>query len=137
MSREATQFKAGSEKAVESGRIGGRASGEAKREKKARREVILGLFRSEPLSPEDDQLFSQLLLNATNDELREIATNNELPTYMRRRARLLVGQDDDKAVDMAERILDRAFGKPTQKQEVDAKFKDMQPVVVADFGIKK
>lgn len=136
MNNEATQFRAGAEQ-VEIARAGGRASGVARREKKARREAILAILKAEPLSPEDEEDFSRRLLNATKDELLEIAKNEELPSYIRRRARLLVGNDDEKAVDMAERILDRAYGKPKQKTELDASIKDLQPVVVADFGLNE
>lgn len=136
MNNEATQFRAGAEQ-VEIARAGGRASGVARREKKARREAILAILKAEPLSPEDEEDFSRRLLNATKDELLEIAKNDELPSYIRRRARLLVGNDDEKAVDMAERILDRAYGKPKQKTELDASIKDLQPVVVADFGLNE
>lgn len=137
MSREDTQFKTGA-KQVEIARAGGIASGVAKRQKKAMREMIVEKFRNgEPLTAECEELFAQLLLSAPQAVLEEIATDKELPVYIRRRARLMMSKDDEKAVDMIERVLDRAFGKPKQKTEMDARLKDMQPVVVADFGIKK
>lgn len=118
-------------------RAGGIASGKARKERADKKAALLAILNTEPLSPEDEEDISRRLLNASEEKLTEIAFDKSLPVYIRRRARLLMAKDDDKAVDMAERILDRAYGKPKQKTEVDARLKDLQPVVVADFGIKK
>ena len=93
-------------------RAGGIASGRARKKKAEHKAVLLAILKTEPLSPEDEEDISRRLLNATQDQLTEIAVNKDLPVYIRRRARLLMSKDDEKAVDMAERILDRAYGKP-------------------------
>lgn len=118
-------------------RAGGLASAKAAKERADKKAALLAILNTEPLSPEDEEDISRRLLNASEEKLTEIAFDKSLPVYIRRRARLLMAKDDDKAVDMAERILDRAYGKPKQKTEVDARLKDLQPVVVADFGITK
>lgn len=118
-------------------RAGGIASGKARKEKAEHKAALLAILKAAPLSPEDEEDISRRLLNATQDQLTEIAVNKDLPVYIRRRARLLMSKDDEKAVDMAERILDRAYGKPKQKTELDATLKDMQPVVVATFGLNE
>jgi len=101
-------------------RAGGRASGIARREKKSAKDALLAIFNTEPLSPEDEEDISRRLLNANTAQLRAVAANDDLPVYIRRRARLLMAKEDEKAVDMAERILDRAYGKPKQKTELVA-----------------
>lgn len=101
-------------------RAGGIASGIARRKKKSTKAALLAIFNTEPLSPEDEEDISRRLLNATKDQLNNVSVNEDLPVYIRTRARLMMAEDDDKAVDIIERILDRAYGKPKQKAEVVA-----------------
>lgn len=112
------RFKAGEEQRAIA-RAGAAASIVARRKKKERREVILSYFRSKGLTAEESALNDALLLCATADELARIAASEELPTDIRRRARILMGKDDTKAVTMAEILRDRAYGKPKQMTEVE------------------
>lgn len=92
---------------------------EAKRLKKSRREAILKAIKDQPLTADLAATTDALLLNATNAELKAISTNEDLPTDVRRRARLLLGNDDELAMKTAEVMRNRAFGKPIQAVAVE------------------
>lgn len=104
-----------SEIAAERGRLGGLAKGiNAKR-----RADLLALFGVEPLSAAKVKMADSVLLAMNKAKLKELADNEEMPVYMRSRARLLLQKDDSVAFETAERMLDRAFGKPKQAVEMD------------------
>lgn len=100
-------------------RAGGIASGIARREKRDRVRTLMAAFNVEPLDAEIVRELDATLLAMTNSQLQKVAQNAGMPTYVKRRARLLMEgkRDDMDAFDIAERMLDRAFGKP--KQAVD------------------
>lgn len=75
-----------------------------------------------------------LLLAMNNEDLKKVAGDSSLPTYMRRRARMLMKDDDYAAVDMSEKMMDRAFGKP--KQELDADLSGTGPIILMDNHIE-
>ncbi len=91
----------------------------AKRLKKSRRDAILAAIKDQPLTADLAATTDALLLNATNAELKAISTNEDLPTDVRRRARLLLSKDDKLAMKTAEVMRNRAFGKPIQAVAVE------------------
>lgn len=112
---------------------GGKASGIARRAKSERKKELLATFGAEPITAEKLREIDALLLNMTNEQLRKVAADERMQTFLRRRARLLLQPDDDKAFEVSERLIDRVAGKP--KQQVDAQLSAVQPVVVKDDGL--
>lgn len=102
----------------------GKASGEARR----RRADLRAAFGVEPLTKEKMKEADAVLLNMNEEELRKMSDDKNAPTYLRRRARLLLNKSDAVAVDVAEKMLDRAFGKP--RQEIDADVHSEVPIRV-------
>ncbi len=121
------------EEAVRKGRAGGKASGAVRRANAERRKDLLATFGAEPITADKLREIDALLLNMTNDQLRKVAADERLQTFLRRRARLLLQPDDDKAFEVSERLIDRVAGKP--KQQVDAQLSAAQPVIVKDDGL--
>lgn len=116
----------------ESARVAGIASGKARRAKRQRLDDLLAAFGVEPLTAAQAREIDTLLLAMNKQQLTETANNEELPTYMRRRARLLAGSDDEVAFEKSERMLDRAFGKP--KQQVDMSAQVAPAITIANLG---
>ena len=87
---------------------------EARKANKERREAVLSIIKAEPLPAEVAAKSDAMLLNATQDELVALSVNPNAPVDIRRRARLLVGQDDELAIKVSETMRNRAFGKPAQ-----------------------
>lgn len=109
-----TQFKSG-EIAAERGRAGGHKKGENAQ----RRRDLLALFGVEPLSAAMVKTADSVLLAMNTEQLKVLAADEDMPVYLRRRARLLLQQDDSASFETAERMLDRAFGKPKQAVVMD------------------
>ena len=109
-------------------RRAGIASGKARREKAQRIKDLLAAFDVEPIDPKLARDADSVLLAMTNRELKRIADDENAPTYMRRRARLLLQKDDEKAFDVSEKMLDRAFGKP--KQALDMGIEQKPPITI-------
>lgn len=108
----------------------GKKSGEVRRAKGERIAAILAAFSNKPLSSEEAELIDRHLLTMTDDELRRFASDENKPVEMRRRARMLLQPNDDVAFDAGERLRDRAFGKPRQKNEVSVT--DAPPIVFSE-----
>lgn len=113
--------------------MGGKASGVARRVKSERKKDLLATFGAEPITADKLREIDALLLNMTNEQLRKVAADERLQTFLRRRARLLLQPDDEKAFEVSERLIDRVAGKP--KQQVDAQLSAAQPVVIKDDGL--
>ena len=77
-------------------------------------EAVLSIIKAEPLPAEVAAKSDAMLLNATQEELVALSINPNAPVDIRRRARLLVGQDDELAIKVSETMRNRAFGKPAQ-----------------------
>lgn len=110
----------------------GIASGKARREKSQRLKDLFAAFGVEPLTKELMQEADAVLLAMSDEQRSAFAKNEAMPVYMRRRARLLGAQDDEKAFETSERMLDRAFGKP--KQTNDVELKETPPIQIVDAG---
>lgn len=121
------------EEAVNKGRAGGIASGKARRAKAQRMKDLFAAFGVEPIAAETIKQADAVLLAMTNEQLKAVAENAKMPTYMRRRARLLLQPDDDKAFDVSEKLIDRVAGKPKQQVEADVK----QPPILQVIDIGK
>lgn len=120
------------EEAKRKGKAGGIASGKARRAKRQRLDDLLAAFGVEPLTAAQAREIDTLLLAMNKQQLTATANNEELPTYMRRRARLLAGSDDEVAFEKSDRMLDRAFGKP--KQQVDMSAQVAPAITIANLG---
>ena len=95
-------------------RVSQAKSVEARKANKERREAVLSIIKAEPLPAEVAAKSDAMLLNATQEELVALSLNPNAPVDIRRRARLLVGQDDELAIKVSETMRNRAFGKPAQ-----------------------
>ena len=107
---------------------------EARKANKARREAIMAAFATDGMTAQDAAQFDAMLLMATRKELVQIATNEALPADIRRRARVMLKDDDDAAVGMGEVLRNRAFGKPKQVTELDGSLNLPQPKIVDIFA---
>ena len=87
---------------------------EARKANKERREAVLSIIKAEPLPADVAAKSDAMLLNATQEELVALSVDPNAPVDIRRRARLLVGQDDELAIKVSETMRNRAFGKPAQ-----------------------
>lgn len=87
---------------------------EARKANKERREAVLSIIKAEPLPADVAAKSDAMLLNATQDELLALSVDPNAPVDIRRRARLLVGKDDELAIKVSETMRNRAFGKPAQ-----------------------
>ena len=87
---------------------------EARKANKERREAVLSIIKAEPLPADVAAKSDAMLLNATQDELVALSVDPNAPVDIRRRARLLVGQDEELAIKVSETMRNRAFGKPAQ-----------------------
>ena len=101
----------------------------ARKANKERRAAIMAAFSTDGMTAQDAAQFDAMLLMATRRELVDIATNEALPADIRRRARILVKDDDGDAVEMGELLRNRAFGKPKQITELDGSLQTEQPIV--------
>lgn len=87
---------------------------EARKANKERREAVLSIIKAEPLPADVAAKSDAMLLNATQEELLALSVDPNAPVDIRRRARLLVGKDDELAIKVSETMRNRAFGKPAQ-----------------------
>lgn len=105
------------------------ASVKKRKENASRRAAIIAAFKSDGMTAQDAAMFDAMLLMATRAELSDIAKNESLPADIRRRARMMMRQDDKEAVQMGETLRDRAFGKPKQIAEVDGNLQTEQTMI--------
>lgn len=110
------------------GRKGGLVTAARRREDKQRRADLMALFKVEPLSAELVRNAYSVLLAMNVKQLTELAKNENMPIFLRRKARLLLQQDDILASDVTETMLDRAFGKP--KQALDMGIAQKPPITI-------
>lgn len=87
---------------------------EARKANKERREAVLSIIKAEPLPADIAAKSDAMLLNATQEELVALSVDPNAPVDLRRRARLLVGKDDELAIKVSETMRNRAYGKPAQ-----------------------
>lgn len=114
-------------------RMGGKRKAEVWVAAKQRQKDLCAIMQEKPIESDLLRTIDAILLNMTNAQLKGVAENEELPTYARRRARLLLQPDDKEAFEVSERLIDRVAGKP--KQQVDAQLSAAQPVIVKDDGL--
>ena len=113
-----TQFRAGAEQ-VEIARAGGIASGIARRAKSERLRLWLERLQVEPMTKEEADEMDAALLAMTRKQLEKLVEDEAYPASVRRRARLLILRDDEKALHASEVLRDRVFGKPKQVNDID------------------
>lgn len=123
-----------SEELREMTRKGGKASGVARREKRDRIAAMIAAFKVKPLTKADADLIDRMLLLMSKEQLEVVAKNEDYPQDVRVRARLLIG-DDEKAMEMAERMRDRVFGKP--KQAVDVAVDNTPPASIIEVTMSE
>lgn len=123
-----------SEELREMTRKGGKASGVARREKRDRIAAMIAAFKVQPLTKADADLIDRMLLLMSKEQLDAVASNADYPQDVRVRARLLAG-DDEKAMEMAERMRDRVFGKP--KQAVDVAVDNTPPASIIEVTMSE
>lgn len=92
-----------------------KASVQSRKEKQQRIAAIISAFDVQPLTADEAALIDRMLLTMTQKELREFAQDENKPNEMRRRAVILLDKSTKAAIDMAEKMRDRAFGKPAQQ----------------------
>lgn len=114
--------------AAAKGRKGGLVTAARRREDKQRRADLMALFKIEPLSAELVRNAYSVLLAMNVKQLTELAKNENMPIFLRRKARLLLQQDDILASEVTETMLDRAFGKP--KQALDMGIAQKPPITI-------
>ncbi len=114
--------------AAAKGRKGGLVTAARRREDKQRRADLMALFKVEPLSAELVRNAYSVLLAMNVKQLTELAKNENMPIFLRRKARLLLQQDDILASEVTETMLDRAFGKP--KQALDMGIAQKPPITI-------
>lgn len=68
-----------------------------------------------PITKEESELIDRYLLCKTENELRKLTERKDVPIIIQARARQLCTVKT--SFDATERILDRAFGKPIQKEQ--------------------
>ena len=112
-------------------RMGGKASAAARK----RTAELRAAFGVEPLTKEKMKEADAVLLAMNEEQLRKVAEDKHEAVYLRRRARVLMSQSDEKSVNIAECMLDRAFGKP--RQEIEADLTTNGPVWLMDNHLKK
>ena len=129
------RFKAGGE-ATEAGRNGGRKS-QAERKNRVQKwvEAIEGKG-AHPITREESVSIDMYLLSLTREELSDLISKSDVPIMIQARAKQLV--DANTTFDATEKLLDRAFGKPKQQQDLkiggdqDGPFVISFPEVVKD-----
>lgn len=123
------------EEARELSRKGGKASGIARRAKKERNAAMLALLNVAPLTKADADMIDRALLSLNKNELLKIANNNKYPQDVCVRAALLASDDKAQAMEMAERMRDRVFGKP--KQAVDVAVDNTPPASIIEVTMSE
>lgn len=105
---------------VEQARKGGKVSGADR----IRR--LFEMFDAKPLTAAEAVRLDAWLLSQSCAELRALIDNEDQPVVVRVRAEALL--DDKIKFDATERLYDRAFGKPTLRQEIQTN--EAPPVIV-------
>lgn len=105
---------------TEEARKGGKVSGADR----IRR--LFELFDAKPLTAAEAVRLDAWLLSQSCAELRALIDNEDQPVVVRVRAEALL--DDKTKFDATERLYDRAFGKPTLRQEIQTN--EAPPVIV-------
>lgn len=95
-------------------RVAQAKSVETRKANKERREAVLSIIKAEPLPADIAAKSDAMLLNATQEELVALSVDPNAPVDLRRRARLLVGKDDELAIKVSETMRNRVYGKPAQ-----------------------
>lgn len=105
---------------VEQARKGGKVSGADR----IRR--LFEMFDAKPLTAAEAVRLDAWLLSQSSAELRALIDNEDQPVVVRVRAEALL--DEKTKFDATERLYDRAFGKPTLRQEIQTN--EAPPVIV-------
>lgn len=105
---------------TEEARKGGKVSGADR----IRR--LFEMFDAKPLTAAEAVRLDAWLLSQSSAELRALIDNEDQPVVVRVRAEALL--DDKIKFDATERLYDRAFGKPTLRQEIQTN--EAPPVLV-------
>ena len=105
---------------AEEARKGGKVSGADR----IRR--LFEMFDAKPLTAAEAVRLDAWLLSQSSAELRALIDNEDQPVVVRVRAEALL--DDKIKFDATERLYDRAFGKPTLRQEIQTN--EAPPVIV-------
>lgn len=105
---------------VEQARKGGKVSGADR----IRR--LFEMFDAKPLTAAEAVRLDAWLLSQSSAELRALIDNEDQPVVVRVRAEALL--DDKIKFEATERLYDRAFGKPTLRQEIQTN--EAPPVIV-------
>ena len=113
-------------------RKGGIASGITRRKKKDKAAAIAALLQSAPITKQDADLMDKALLLMSEEELKKVAANKELPQDVRTKAALLSSEDMQLRIETADRMRDRVFGKP--RQAVDLAVDDTPPASVIEVA---
>ena len=120
------------EEARRRGRNGGLASAAARRAQKDRIATMIAEFKVKPLTKQDMEVADKMLLSMNEDQLFAVRDDKTQPKYIRVRAEMLLSLEKSESVEMAERMIDRAFGKP--RQAVDLAVDDTPPASVIEVA---
>lgn len=122
------RFKTNGE-ATEAGRKGGRKS-QAERKNRVQKwiEAIDG-NGAHPITKEEAASIDLYLLSLTREELTEFINATDVPIIIQARAKQLI--DSQTTFDATEKILDRAFGKPKNQQDINIGGDKESPVVIS------
>lgn len=82
-----------------------------------------------PITKEEAASMDRYLLSLTRQELQEVINAPLVPIIVQARAKQLA--DIDTTFDATEKLLDRAFGKPKQQQDVKIGGDDEQPISIS------
>ena len=104
----------------EQARKGGQATGEDRIAK------LFKMFSAKPMTAKEAIELDQWLLTRNEEELQAVADDVKQPIVVRTRAQALL--DKKIKFDATERLYDRAFGKPTLRQEIQTN--EAPPVLV-------
>jgi len=105
---------------VEQARKGGQVTGEDRIAK------LFKMFSAKPMTAKEAIELDQWLLTRNEEELQAVADDVKQPIVVRTRAQALL--DKKIKFDATERLYDRAFGKPTLRQEIQTN--EAPPVLV-------
>jgi len=78
---------------------------------------FLSLVKAKPLSREELEKIDAALLTMTREELQGIINDASQPIIVQSRAQMILNPKT--SFDGTERMVDRLYGKPTQKQQVE------------------
>lgn len=87
---------------------------------------LFEMFNAKPLTAAEAVRLDAWLLSQSSAELRALIDNEDQPVVVRVRAEALL--DDKMRFEATERLYDRAFGKPTLRQEIQTN--EAPPVIV-------